>query len=144
MGVKIGKTYRLVFEDGPYAGVVVRMRGMSVDQLLALGDLAEAAARAQAGGTGGTVEIASVGHLCDAVAAGLIEWNVDGEDDTPVTADRAGLGSVDFGFLIALTTEWMTAAAGVPGPLVDGSTSGPPALEASIPMEVATSPSLAS
>ena len=130
MGYVHKRTYRLRFEDD-LDGLVVRMRGLSVDGLLELTELAN-----QAGPDGKGLDMSKVGRLFDAFADGLVEWNLEEEDGTAVPATREGVGQQEFGLVFKLVTEWMTAAAGVSAPLDTSSTSGASSVEASLPMEL--------
>lgn len=74
----------------------------------------------------------------------LLGWNLQnrGEDgqEVDVPADAGGVRSQDLTFVLQLMTLWTERIYQVPAPLGQSSTSGPPSLEESIPME-ASSPS---
>jgi hypothetical protein len=130
MGFVRSKTYRLTFaDDTEYAGLEARFRAPSIDELLKVAELADALA------AGGRALIDGVGEIVDAVSDGLIEWNLETEDGTPVPTDRAGVGTIDRDMLGRLLREWTKAAAGVSPPLPEPSTSGEGSGVASLPME---------
>ncbi len=133
------KVHRLVFEDdtGDLAGLEVRMYSMTIGQLMDLAALADAADGDQNAGN----------QLFTDFAAALVSWNLEDEvpDDTgvgrrPVPATLDGVRSCDLDFIGRIVTVWMSKIAAVPAPLGAASPSGPPPVEASIPM-VPLSPS---
>lgn len=125
------RVFKLVFaDDTELAGAQVRMRSLSVDDLLTLTEAVDAAAHA----TGQAEQIRQLAPVLDVMAGGLLDWNLtDGGD--PIPATRAGLGLLEIPDVTRLAREWMTAAAGVPDPLGGPSTPGPTAPEVSLPME---------
>lgn len=134
MGYRRQKTvHKLVFDDtqGDLAGLEVRLHSLSVGALLDLSQLADGARSQQQ----------DAERLFTEFANSLISWNLEDEvpDDTgvgvrPVPATLDGVRSCDLDFVLRLVDAWMTAVAGVPAPLVGGSTSGGPSPEPSIPM----------
>ena len=128
-------TVKLRFEDPEMAGLVVRMRSLSIGAYLELAELA--------GGVEGTP--ASVGEqlqmvhkLFAAFASSLLEWNLEEDGPTgtyPVPPTLEGVKSQDLPFVLLILQEWMGAMAGPDRPLPAGSPSGGPSPELSIPME---------
>jgi hypothetical protein len=131
------RIYRLIFEDGEYSGLIVRVRSMPLGQFLEIAALADASNHSD-----GEVE-----KLFKAFAGALVDWNLetDGpEGETwPVPADLDGLYDQDLEFGLFLIGEWVRAIGGVPDPLAGSSTSGGTSPVASLPMEV-SSPNLGS
>lgn len=124
------KTYRLVFDEGEYAGLSVRVRSVPLGQFMALTRLAETA------GDGKEQEaFAGMGELFEGFADALVDWNVE-DDGAPVPADLSGVYAQDFDFVMFLVGEWISAMGDVAAPLVPPSVSGGTSLEASIPMDV--------
>lgn len=136
-------TYALEFEDDDLAGLEVEVRSVTLDQYLAVVGARRLAnlpsrqwddddTRAMAG-------------LYDALAAALVSWNVEDEDDEPVPATRDGVYSQDITLMLPIGLAWLNAmGGGIPegSDLGKDSAPGPNALEASIPMDVSsTSPS---
>lgn len=88
---------RMVFEDRP--GLEVVMRSISIGKLM---DLAGAYDAAQAG----TATAAQVRQMCDALAARLVSWNLDDENDEPVPATPAGVQSLDADLFLDIARGW--------------------------------------
>jgi hypothetical protein len=135
-------TLRLVFDEehhGDLAGLEVRMKRLTIDQLVRVSKLR--------GGIGDEDDaVDKVAELVDAVAAGIIGWNLEEEGahgNVPVPPTAENLRVQDFALIQAVTSAWMDAAVGVSAPLVQPSPAGEPFPEESIPMDV-PSTSLAS
>ena len=126
-------------EGSEFAGLEVRMRRMSIDQLLRVQRLSDLGK-----GADGAV-MSSFAELLDAVGDGLLGWNyeteVKAEDGTiltvPVPATRAALGGVDIDMVLALVRAWTQAAAAVPLASAPSSPNGAPALPPEPPDELA-------
>lgn len=147
-GFRLSRTYRLVFEDDPdFEGLVVRARGLTVEQLLeatALADLAEADIDGLAAqGRGLTPEQRDqVRRLFEMFAERLVSWNVEDEgpdgpdgEGVPVPATLEGVLSQESTGVLRIIRTWLTAVAGVPSSLGKGSTSGATSRALSLPME---------
>lgn len=145
MGFKVNrKGYRLTFADGSALdGATIVMGSLTVDELLALGETAEAAGAAVAAAGTSTSELEAMQNLKVLIADKLISWDLEEEDGTPIPADMAGVGSLEVEWLMLLVAAWTGALSAVDPSLGKESPSGAISLEASIPMEV-NSPSLAS
>ena len=125
-------TYRLVFDqDTDLAGFEVRLRALSVDDLLTLAQTVAGVEDA----VSEVDQIRQVAPVVDVLAAGILSWNMQTEAGEPIPPSRHAVGRLTIAVLTRVAREWMTAAAGVPAPLGGSSTSGPPAPEASLPME---------
>jgi hypothetical protein len=121
------KRYRIIFEDGDYAGLEVAMRGLTVDEML---DMSGAADAVKAQANPDTLNV-----FVDRFAAALISWNMVDEDDNPIPATREAVGEGDLDELMAITEAWMDRMTAVSPALKAGSTDGMPSEVASIPME---------
>ena len=118
------KTLRLVFED-EYEGLVVRMRSLSLGELLEFD-------RLQDGDVTDTDEVIS---LLDLAASKLVEWNLTNEDGTPVPRSAEALRAEEPEFVMLLIQTWMRQAMhGLRGAR-DDAPGESPAPEAGGPME---------
>lgn len=120
--------YRLKFADD-LAGLEVTAESLSVDEFLRVSTLAAAAKETTAEEGAKSAE-----QLLDAFAENLVEWNVT-RKGKPVHADRAGVGTQKFDFILKIIMAWMEAIASVDTPLNGSSPSGETSPEASLPME---------
>lgn len=125
------RTLKLVFEAPEFEGLEVRIRPMTLAQLLDVGRLDK--------GNGTNAE--SIDRYTPFIADALLSWNVEEDDGTPVPATVDGLRSLDLDTLLALVRAWTDATVGVAPPLEPSSNGGELSLEVSLPMEV-LSPSL--
>lgn len=124
MGFKVGKVYKLTFEDERFEGLEVRVKSMP------LGKFIELAAMIDEGGfTGETAR-----QVFEQFATVLVSWNAENDEGPlPTTAD--GLLQLDLAEARAIIEGWRDAITGVPAPLEQSSTDGAPSPEVSIPME---------
>lgn len=84
----------------------------------------------------GEVDLSNIGDQLKAMGAALISWNLEDEDtQEPVPVTPEAVMAQDQDLMIALATAWLDALRGLPAPLEQSSTDGPPSLEASLPME---------
>lgn len=118
-------------EGSEFAGLEVRMRRMSIDQLLRVQRLSDLGK-----GADGSV-MSSFAELLDAVGDGLLGWNYEDEVGAAVPATRAALGGVDIDMVLALVRAWTQAAAAVPLASAPSSPNGAPALPPEPPDELA-------
>ncbi|TVZ96525.1 hypothetical protein [Streptomyces sp. BK340] len=124
------KVYHLKFE-GEYDGLEVRVRSLSMGQLIA------ARTDNDDGGRDGTEA------MVELLAERLVDWNLEDEDGAPVPPTLDAIKGEDHDMIMAIITQWTNAVAGVPAPLEQPSPAGETSPVASIPTE-ALSPSLAS
>jgi hypothetical protein len=118
------KRFRVVFADpDPLAGLVMVVRSATVDDYIRISRLADASAL--------TAE--RVEELCEAMGPMLIEWDLS-QDGQPVSADTAGLRSLDVPLAVRLSNEWLSAVGGVPAPLETPSRDGATFPEESLAM----------
>jgi len=110
------RTFVLEFGDMP--GLEVRMRPVSVSQLMDLTVLADEFAA-------GRATTAQVNELFETFADRLVSWNLDIDDDE-VPADIKGVRSLDYELFMRMLTGWYA-----------GMTQAPksPAEPADLPME---------
>lgn len=124
-------------EDTPLHGLEVTVRELSVDGYLSMQRLSGEIARLE-GGNGTAEELAGLPEKADRFftefAAGLHSWNLLGDDDQPVPANRAGVGSQGLSFVLMLAMRWMGAMGSVDTPLPSGSNGSRPAPETLIPV----------
>ncbi|SRR6266403_655593 len=118
MGYKRGKkTYKLVFEDDEFDGLVVRTGPVN------LGEYFEA------------VKLEGE-PLIELFASKLVEWNLEEEDGAPVPATLAGLYTQDREFVRTLVRSWFKTVAGISDPLPLPSEDGEQSqVGSTIPME---------
>ena len=133
---------KLVFEDPQLAGLQVRCRRLTLDELFLLG-------RMQPTPTGGMPAAEVLDAIYATIAAAVVEWNLEEEvrcdDDAtvvkqPVPATREGVRTRDAKLVLALIEAMTQASADVSPPLEQPCNGGPPYPEASIPMQALTSP----
>lgn len=124
------RTYKLVFEDPGLAGLEVRARGITIDEMVRLQYLL---------GLGGqllAVERADErDELYQVLASGLLGWNLE-QDGTPVPCAVERLRAQEWPLIVEVARAWLEAARGVPAPLGPSSNGGQPSEEVSLPMEV--------
>lgn len=124
MGFKRNKTFELDFEGTELEGLKVVCRRPSLDALAYAAEM-----------QGQQLSPATFRDLVRHFADGLVSWDLEGDDDAPVPATYEQLIKQDEEFLTDLLDAWYPAVQGVDRNLDDGSSSGDPSLEASIPME---------
>lgn len=124
------KVYRLVFEDPQYEGLEVSAKSVPLGRFLELTALAESASESLT-----AEDLRNLDGLFAGFAEALVSWNLDAEDGTPIPANLDGIRGQDVSFMFDIVTSWMTALAGVAGPLDGRSTSGETFPEESLPME---------
>lgn len=132
------KVYKLRFEDDDLAGLVVRVRSVSIGSLLGLTDLAGIDT-----GDPGPEDLAKLRELFEVFAGALVEWNVEDDQGQPVPATLAGVTAQDLDFVMGVIRTWLQVLTSVPAPLGAPSSGGERSPAPSIPME-ALSPSRAS
>jgi hypothetical protein len=127
------RTFRLVFEDEEFDGLIVRAKSVPIGGLLdalglaALGDLDPAKMRPE--------DLAKLEALFETFAAALLEWNVrDTETGEPVPANLDGVRSQDSDFILSVIKAWYQGVVGISGPLGRNSSGGPPSGQPPLPM----------
>lgn len=111
------KTLTLRFDDPEFEGLVVKMRTISVAELL---------------------EWRGATEIKDevSIAAGfLLSWNLDDDNGDAVPCDAVGLMSQTKDWTTAVLVAMWQAVIGVPAPLSQPSENGAPSPALSIPME---------
>lgn len=113
--------YRLVFDDEDHAGMVVRVRRMTLGEALHVSlDL-----RWEEGDTL-AVKVAKDRETHELFVSHLVDWNLVDEDDRPVPTTLGGLYSLEGDLIGLILTAWQIGRTpgAVPAPLDDASTSG--------------------
>lgn len=132
--------YRLEFDDEQHAGMVVRVRAMSMADAMTAFELSWLSIK------DGTVDQrqAKVDELHRLFVTHVVDWNLTEPDGTPIEPTLEGLRSLEPQFIGLLVGVWQRGRTAVPAPLERPSDGGAPSVpEVSIPMEP-LSPSLAS
>jgi hypothetical protein len=109
MGFKRGALILEWPEDSEFSGLVIRMKRMTIRQLIdveKLGDVGKDSTAAEVK--------EAMSEMLDAVAGGLLSWNYETEDGTPVPAVRESLDELDMEMVMAWIRAWKSAAAAVP------------------------------
>jgi hypothetical protein len=112
-------------------GLVVKVRSVSVDELIELSGRADLA-------SGSDIDPKVMGDLLDMVAGLIVGWNLEAGDGTPIPADRAQLGRLDLSVLLPILNGVIGALSGAlkDSDLGKGSPSGEPSEDlASLPTE---------
>lgn len=133
-GFQVPRTiYSLEFDSEDHAGMVVRVRKMSLRDIFDVGDLGAAYDNA-----GDDDKRARLADLHQAFLDHVVDWNLVDEDG-PVPVTLAGLYRLESDFIGVMFGTWRAGRApgSVPAPLDDGSTNGEPDEEAlmAIPSE---------
>lgn len=125
------KIFRIEIEDGEYAGLFARVRGVPLGQFMDLAALAEGvdiesmrAGENRVPGAAALEAFGSMRKLFEGFAKALIEWNLeepqDQEDDespmVPVPPTVEGVMSQDFELIMFVVGEWIGAMGGTTPP----------------------------
>jgi hypothetical protein len=145
------KRYNLRFEDPDHEGLKVSMTGQNLGEILdagviggvmAEGEKLKREAEAAVTHEQQLAIIEKARALSEVIdkfyrdfASHLIEWNVEDPPGTPVPPTFEGVKTQEIGFISDILASWRTAVQGVRPDLSQPSSSGQPALEASLPME---------
>lgn len=149
MGFKRG-TYLLTFDDPRLEGLEIRARGASVAEVTTVMGLAYLADKDVTREDMAELDIlfrlfAGCPQLCtwehedragQHYASKIISWNLEDDDDTPVTPSYEQLVSEEMAFQVSTVMTWLDAVIGTPGELGKDLSSGGPSAEESIPMEM--------
>lgn len=102
-------TLKLKWPEGhELHGLEVRMRRLNVGRLADVQDMADSL------GGGGQGVAEQLRAITDVITQGLLGWNLELEDSTPVPADEDGVADQDFGMLVAILTAWLRVATSIP------------------------------
>jgi hypothetical protein len=129
------RTFRLIFEDEEFAGLVVRAKSVPIGGLLdalglaALGDVLDHPEKMR------PEDLAKLEALFETFADALLEWNVRDERGRKVPATLAGVRSQDTDFILSVIKAWYQGVVGVSAPLGARSSNGPPSEPPRLPME---------
>ena len=114
-GYKPKKTvYKLDFSDTELAGLEAAVRAGSIDDLLALQELADHE----------ELSAAEARQMFAGFASLLVSWNVETDDDEPVPVTYEGIASQEPDFIKDIITMFYATVAAAPPPLPPGSPSG--------------------
>lgn len=125
------KVYKLKFEDAQYDGLEVKVKSLTMGELVGFTKLLEI----KNNKADSEESLDAFDQLLENFSKSLVSWNLEDEDDTPVPTTKEGLMSQDPEFIFYVIESWLEAVAGVPTPLSRPSENGKPSLVASIPME---------
>lgn len=121
-------------EDSEFAGLTVRMKRLSIRQLLNVQALQDLRASED---TKESTE--ALGEILDLVGKSLLGWNLETETEvdgetvrTPVPATREALDDQDVDMVLQVISTWIEAAAAVP---LASSTNSPPGSTEAPPVE---------
>lgn len=102
-------TLKLKWPEGhELHGLEVRMRRLNVGRLADVQDMADSL------GGGGQGVAEQLRAITDVITQGLLGWNLELEDSTPVPADEDGVADQDFGMLVAILAAWLRVATSIP------------------------------
>jgi hypothetical protein len=130
-GFQLPRTsYKLVFDAPDYAGLEIKVRGITLDELCELDEADEAVSVARGARPVWEAIRARNALFVDKITS----WNLEDNGNTvPCTVEE--LGRIEASFVKRMIDTWRDAAAGVvPAPLGGGSTSGTtsPEMEATL------------
>lgn len=130
---KPAKVYKIEYAEGhELAGLVVRVRGVSLGQFMRLSELVELDEAET------SKQIEQVTELCENFATAIVSWNLEDEDGNEVPATLEGVKSQEFDFVFQLIMRWMGAMGEISAPLPVSSDSGEISqVPMTIPQEVA-------
>ncbi len=118
---------RLVWNDGDLAGVEILLRVMHLDQLLALGDLAQLDVGELQAGRISPDSLDRFHRLTEAFGDALLAWNLHERHPitgivAPVPATPRGLRSQDSSLILLAAVAWMDVLSGSRRPAQDEET----------------------
>ncbi|MFD6035719.1 hypothetical protein ACFWHF_14430 [Streptomyces griseoincarnatus] len=119
------KTYVIEFTDPELEGFEVRMRGLSIGEVLEIQKLEEVSKE----------NLQALNKLLEFTAAHIESWNLE-EDGVPVPVSLEELKGLDMPVISALLDGWTKAVSDVPDPLDEPAPSGGTSEAPSIPMEL--------
>lgn len=120
--------FRLVWEDGEYAGLVVRALGLEFGQVLELAPMVDAIGRMRPEDLTPD-RVADVLGPFRVIGGLLVSWNLHeriGDELRPVPATYDGLIRQKPPLIQAILKAWVQASGGVPDPLASPSPGGLP------------------
>lgn len=137
MGYKSKRqVYVLAFPDGhPAHGLEVRAGGASIDGLLKVNRLYQAALAGRGMASVNAESVAAVEQLMDIFGRAIISWNVEDDHDQPIPCTRENLGAISQDELLAVVMAWARTIGEASAPLETRSTpNGPTSTLSMIPM----------
>lgn len=115
---KVPTIYELTFEGGDLDGLVVKMKSIKLGRIRRMVAITS---REASSATEGEIE-----EMLAVFEEGLVAWNLEDEDGTPVPETREGIEDQEADFILQILSKWLDALTGVPRDLGKGSTSGSP------------------
>jgi hypothetical protein len=135
------KTYKLNFTEGDLAGLHAVFGELSIDQMLNLVRLAKTA-RGLGGDDPLDVQLERAqdlaAQLFTEVAKGLVSWDLENDDDTPVPTDYEGVAAQGIEFITEIVVAWIEAMSSVDTPLPESSNGGQPSAELESSLQLAS------
>ena len=104
---KVPTIYSLSFAEEEYEGLEVRMKGLKVGKIRKL----MTAIHGEDDGE------SAVSEMLDLLEEGLVSWNLEEEDGTPVEAGRAGIDDLEMPFVLDILHTWLDGMTGTSGDL---------------------------
>jgi hypothetical protein len=108
MGFKRGALVLEWPEDSEFSGLEIRMRRLSIGQLLRVEELFDELKAKDSDNK------ALMTELLDIVGDGLLSWNYEDDNDTPLPAERSSLDAIDADMILMWVRAWTKGAATVP------------------------------
>jgi hypothetical protein len=135
------KTYKELNFTGDLAGLHAVFRELSIDQMLRLVRLASSA-RGLTGDDPLDVKLERAqtlgADLFTEVAKGLISWDLEDDDDTPVPVTYEGIAAQGIEFITEIVVAWIEAMSSVDTPLQQSSNGGQPSAELESSLQLAS------
>lgn len=126
------RTYHLVWNDGPFTGLEVKVRSLPVGAFLAIEASQHKLQDLLAKGSATDEELQEVLEPVQRIVDAIVGWNIEDADDRPVAVSLDGFMSLTQEEVTAILTAWANAGTNVSTPLERPSPDGE--LEASLPM----------
>lgn len=127
------KNYRLTWPEGHVRhGLVVSMRGMSIDDMQMVGGLKDVKQEDVQQNVG------LLDSIAELLARKMESWNLVDDDETPVPITVANIRQEDLTMIMEILNAWTDAAVGVKASLGKDSNSGSTFPEELIPMEMSS------
>lgn len=109
-------TYELVFTEGDMAGLLIRVKSLSVGDLLKVSKMAAAMGGSEA-------NLSEVSEIFRVFADCLVSWNLE-DDIGEVPSDYDGVIAQDLDFVMKIVTAWMEKVGGGVDPTSQGASNG--------------------
>jgi len=110
---KVPTIYVLHFEDPEYDGLEIRMKGLRLGRVRKLLQVSN-----------GELGDSELDEMFELIEEGLVSWNLEDEDGTPVPTTREGLDDQEMSFVMDIVATWLDGMTGTSVDLGKGSGSG--------------------